>query len=195
MANPRRLLVIALIVTGVLRLPAFRWDVISNDEAISDAMGHDIALGGVVYRSTVGHKPPALADTYAAARAISAAAGGGGATAMTLVHALGLLAAVGTAAALGTPSEEDPTVDPTSHAVRGAEAMAVEDLDRNRPALLLDTAPHDVKHDGRFPFHRWPALGADVDAHLPSRPDRRGRRVLPPRRLIRPPFSAARVRA
>jgi hypothetical protein len=64
-----------------------------------------------------------------------------------------------------TPSEEDPRVDPTPHAVRGAEAMAVEDLARNRPALLLDTAPHDVKHYGRFPVHRWPALGAYVDAH------------------------------
>jgi hypothetical protein len=96
----RSLFRLALIVTAVLRLPAFRWDVISDDEAIYDTMGHDIALGGVMYRTTVDHKPPGLAYTYAGARTISAATGAGGARAMTLIHALGLLAAVGTAAAL-----------------------------------------------------------------------------------------------
>jgi hypothetical protein len=87
----------ACAVCVVLRLPAFRYDVISDDEAIYDAMARTLAAGGVMYRDAVDHKPPGLAYTYAFLHRL---AGGDGALAMTLVHLLGVLAAVGTCLAL-----------------------------------------------------------------------------------------------
>ena len=80
-----------------LRLPAFRYDVISDDEAIYHAMGRTLAAGGVMYRDAVDHKPPGLAYTYAILQRL---AGGHDARAMVLVHLLGLLAAAGTCLAL-----------------------------------------------------------------------------------------------
>jgi hypothetical protein len=84
-------------VCVVLRLPAFRYDVISDDEAIYDAMARTLAAGGVMYRDAVDHKPPGLAYSYALLHRLS---GGDGALAMALVHLLGMLAAVGTCLAL-----------------------------------------------------------------------------------------------
>jgi hypothetical protein len=80
-----------------LRLPAFRYDVISDDEAIYHAMGRTLAAGGVMYRDAVDHKPPGLAYSYAILQRL---AGGNDARAMALVHLLGLLAAAGTCLAL-----------------------------------------------------------------------------------------------
>lgn len=90
-------LLLACVVAAGLRLPAFRYDVISDDEAIYHAMARTLAHGGVMYREAVDHKPPGLAYTYAAAQRL---AGGDGARAMALVHLAGLLAAVSTCAAL-----------------------------------------------------------------------------------------------
>jgi hypothetical protein len=53
-----------LIFVAVLRLPALIWPVISDDEAIYDAMAHVINSGGVMYRDTVDHKPPGLVFIY-----------------------------------------------------------------------------------------------------------------------------------
>jgi hypothetical protein len=90
-------LAVACSLCAALRLPSFRYDVISDDEAIYDAMARTIAAGGVMYRDAVDHKPPGLAYTYAL---LQRAASGDGVIAMGLVHLLGLLAAVGTCLAL-----------------------------------------------------------------------------------------------
>ena len=81
----------------VTRLPALRHDVISDDEAIYDAMGRTLADGGVMYRDTVDHKPPGLAYTYALVRMMC---GGSTRLAMDAVHVLGLLVVLCTAFAL-----------------------------------------------------------------------------------------------
>ena len=96
----RRGLAIALVVAALVRLPAFGYDVISDDEAIYDTMGHTIADGGVMYHDTVDHKPPGLAYTYAACRAAAGTGPGAAAHSLALVHLVGLLAAAATAAAL-----------------------------------------------------------------------------------------------
>jgi hypothetical protein len=82
---------------AALRLPAFEYGVISDDEAIYDAMAGTLASGGVMYRDAVDHKPPGLAYTYAILHRV---AGGNGVRAMALVHLLGLAAAVATCLAL-----------------------------------------------------------------------------------------------
>ena len=81
----------------VTRLPALRNDVLSDDEAIYDAMGRTLAEGGVMYRDTVDHKPPGLAYTYALVRVLC---GGRTRLAMDAVHGLGLLVVLCTAFAL-----------------------------------------------------------------------------------------------
>jgi hypothetical protein len=93
----RSRLIAACLLCAALRLPAFQYGVISDDEAIYDAMAGTLAAGGVMYRDAVDHKPPGLAYTYAFLRRI---AGGNGAGAMALVHLLGLSAAVATCIAL-----------------------------------------------------------------------------------------------
>src|ERR1700694_4533950 len=79
-------LAVACAVCVVLRLPAFRYDVISDDEAIYDAMARTLAAGGVMYRDAVDHKPPGLAYTYALLQRL---AGGDGVLGMGLVPLLG----------------------------------------------------------------------------------------------------------
>ncbi|MSP62360.1 MAG: hypothetical protein EXR72_18910 [Myxococcales bacterium] len=87
-------LALACLVCAALRLPALRWDVISDDEAIYDAMARTVAAGGVMYRDTVDHKPPGLVYSYAAIyRALD---GASYQTGITAVHLFGLLAAVAT---------------------------------------------------------------------------------------------------
>lgn len=81
----------------VTRLPALRYDVISDDEAIYEAMGRTIADGGVMYRDTIDHKPPGLAYTYALVRI---ACGGRSRLAIDAIHVLGLLVVLVTALAL-----------------------------------------------------------------------------------------------
>jgi hypothetical protein len=96
-ASTRTRLVAACLLCAALRLPALEYGVISDDEAIYDAMAGTLASGGVMYRDTVDHKPPGLAYTYALLHRV---AGGNGARAMALVHLLGLAAAVATCLAL-----------------------------------------------------------------------------------------------
>lgn len=104
MAHPRvtwhraawaRLLLVCLVGTA-LRLPSFRYTVISDDEAIYDAMAHAVTAGGVMYRDTVDHKPPGLTYTYALAQAIAP----GWSASMAVVHLFGILAVLGTALGL-----------------------------------------------------------------------------------------------
>jgi hypothetical protein len=64
-----------------------------------------------------------------------------------------------------TPSEYDPDVDAAAAAVPGALALALEDLDRRRPALFLDTAAARLKGYGKFPLRRYPELAAYVALH------------------------------
>lgn len=97
----RARLALACLACALVRLPAFRYDVLSDDEAIYDAMARVVTDGGVMYRDTVDHKPPGLVLAYATAQRIVRALGGGiGAHGMDAVHLLGLLAAVATGLAL-----------------------------------------------------------------------------------------------
>jgi len=95
-SSTRTRLVAAGLLCAALRLPALEYGVISDDEAIYDAMAGTLASGGVMYRDAVDHKPPGLAYTYALLHRV---AGGDGVRAMALVHLLGLAAAVATLAA------------------------------------------------------------------------------------------------
>ena len=88
-----------LIFVAVLRLPALIWPVISDDEAIYDAMAHVINSGGVMYRDTVDHKPPGLVFIYSLLErpfaGMSLVAGDQGG--IFAVHLYGILLAVLTA--------------------------------------------------------------------------------------------------
>jgi hypothetical protein len=90
---------LALALAVVLRLPAFAWGVISDDEAIYDAMAQVVNRGGVMYRDALDHKPPGLVYVYAAVERI-AGAHASPALRIGLVHLLGLLLALLTAAGL-----------------------------------------------------------------------------------------------
>jgi hypothetical protein len=75
--------------------------VLSDDEAIYHAMAAELRAGGVMYQTTVDHKPPGLAYTYAAAERLAVALGGTAeGLGMAFVHLLGALFAVGTCLAL-----------------------------------------------------------------------------------------------
>jgi hypothetical protein len=84
----------------VLHLPAFRYQLLSDDEAIYDAMAQVVSRGGVMYRDTVDHKPPGLAYTYAAVRSAVEHLGGGFPLVLTGVHLVGLVVVVATCWAL-----------------------------------------------------------------------------------------------
>ena len=91
---------LACLVVAFLHLPAFRYELISDDEAIYDAMGQVVSRGGVMYRDTVDHKPPGLVLTYASVRGVVEHFGGSFAHVLAAVHVLGLVAAVLTCAGL-----------------------------------------------------------------------------------------------
>jgi hypothetical protein len=64
----------------------------------------------------------------------------------------------------GTPSEHDPAaVD--GRGVADAWPLLLEDLERRRPRVFVDTAAGAVKGYGRFPLARYPSLAAYVAAH------------------------------
>jgi hypothetical protein len=88
------------LVAAVLHLPAFRYELISDDEAIYDAMAQVVARGGVMYRDTVDHKPPGLVYTYAGVRWLVTHLGGTFPEVLASVHLLGLLFAAATSAVL-----------------------------------------------------------------------------------------------
>jgi hypothetical protein len=92
--STRAWLGLACLVCLATRAPTLRYGVISDDEAIYDAMSRSVAAGGTMYRDTVDHKPPGLVYTYAAARSLV------GERAMDGVHLYGILAAILTCLAL-----------------------------------------------------------------------------------------------
>ncbi len=101
MTRAWRALWFALAVALLLRLPALRYGVLSDDEAIYHAMAAELRAGGVMYQTTVDHKPPGLAYTYAAAERVAVALGGTAeGLGMALVHLLGALFAAGTCLSL-----------------------------------------------------------------------------------------------
>jgi hypothetical protein len=90
----------AFLLSALLHLPAFRYELISDDEAIYDAMAQVVARGGVMYRDTVDHKPPGLVYTYAAVRWVVEHLGGTFPQVLAGVHLVGLLFAAATSAVL-----------------------------------------------------------------------------------------------
>jgi hypothetical protein len=100
LSSPPGALSVALGLSAFLHLPAFRYDLISDDEAIYDAMAQVVVRGGVMYRDTVDHKPPGLVYTYGAVRHLVGSLGGTFSQVMAGVHLLGLLFAAATAAVL-----------------------------------------------------------------------------------------------
>ena len=142
--SPRAGLLLACTLAAVLRLPSFLYGVISDDEAIYDAMARTLAHGGVMYREAVDHKPPGLAYTYALFQML---AHGNGALSMALVHLCGLLAVVLTCVALFQIArrvlpEEQQIWPPLLYAVfsacmQPADALAVNgELLMNLPVAL-----------------------------------------------------------
>jgi hypothetical protein len=91
---------VACVVVAFLHLPAFRYELISDDEAIYDAMAQVVSRGGVMYRDTVDHKPPGLVFAYASVRRAVEHFGGSFSQVLGGVHLLGLVAAVVTCAGL-----------------------------------------------------------------------------------------------
>jgi hypothetical protein len=94
------------LVAIALRLPTFRYPLVSDDEAIYDAMAQVVVRGGVMYRDTVDHKPPGLTYTYSAVRALVDSLGGSFGAVMTGVHVVGVLAVVLTCVALHAIARE-----------------------------------------------------------------------------------------
>ena len=90
----------ACLVAAVLHAPAFRYELISDDEAIYDAMAQVVTRGGVMYRDTVDHKPPGLVYSYAAVRSAFEHFGASFSEVMAGVHLVGLLVTVATCAVL-----------------------------------------------------------------------------------------------
>ena len=100
LSRPAGAVAAAVGLSALLHLPAFRYELISDDEAIYDAMAQVVARGGVMYRDTVDHKPPGLVYTYAAIRWVVDHLGGTFPQVLAGVHLVGLLVAAGTSAAL-----------------------------------------------------------------------------------------------
>jgi hypothetical protein len=91
---------IGCLAAVVLHLPAFRYQLLSDDEAIYDAMAQVVSRGGVMYRDVVDHKPPGLVYTYAAVRSVVEHLGGGFPLVLAGVHLVGLAFVVATCWAL-----------------------------------------------------------------------------------------------
>lgn len=91
---------LASVAAVVLRLPTFRYALVSDDEAIYDAMAQVVSHGGTMYRDTVDHKPPGLVYTYSAVRGLTEHLGCPFSSALTGVHVLGIAVVVATCLAL-----------------------------------------------------------------------------------------------
>lgn len=91
---------VGCLAAALLHLPAFRYQLLSDDEAIYDAMAQVVSRGGVMYRDTVDHKPPGLVYTYAAVRSVVEHLGGGFPLVLAGVHLLGIAFVVATCWAL-----------------------------------------------------------------------------------------------
>jgi hypothetical protein len=92
--------VFACAVAALLHAPAFRYELISDDEAIYDAMAQVVSRGGVMYRDAVDHKPPGLVYAYASVRSLVEHFAGSFQEVLFGVHLLGLLVAMATCAVL-----------------------------------------------------------------------------------------------
>jgi hypothetical protein len=64
-----------------------------------------------------------------------------------------------------TPSEYDPDVDPSRGVVPEAMDMALADLERLKPRLIVDTAAAGLKGYGKFPIARYPKLAHYLQIH------------------------------
>lgn len=64
-----------------------------------------------------------------------------------------------------TPTEYDQNVDPSRAVVPQALDMALSDLERLKPRLIVDTAAAGLKAYGKFPLARYPRLEAYVKNH------------------------------
>jgi hypothetical protein len=100
----------ACLAAVALRVPTFRYPLVSDDEAIYDAMAEVVARGGTMYADTVDHKPPGLVYTYAAVRSLVLHLGGSFAATMASVHVVGVLFVVLTCVALDGVARE--TLEP-----------------------------------------------------------------------------------
>ncbi len=94
------------LVAVALRVPTFRYSLVSDDEAIYDAMAQVVVRGGTMYRDTVDHKPPGLAYTYSAVHALITHLGGSFGAVMASVHVLGIAVVVLTCVALHAVARE-----------------------------------------------------------------------------------------
>jgi hypothetical protein len=64
-----------------------------------------------------------------------------------------------------TPSEYDPNFDPAANVLPEAMSLALGDLERKRPAWIVDTAAAGLKSYGKFPIAKYPALAAYLALH------------------------------
>jgi hypothetical protein len=131
----------ACLAAVVLRLPTFRYPLVSDDEAIYDAMAQVVTRGGVMYRDAVDHKPPGLTYTYSAIRALVEHLGGSFAAVLASVHVFGILAVVLTCVALHAVAREvlEPrlaTIPPLLYAFTSAASVPPDSLAVNGELLM-----------------------------------------------------------
>jgi len=137
---------VACFVAAGLRLPILRYRLVSDDEAIYDAMAQVVVRGGVMYRDTVDHKPPGLVYTYSAVRGLITHLGGSFASVMTGVHVLGVAVVVLTCVALHAIAREclEPrlaALPPLLYAFASAASVPPDSLAVNGELLMnLPTA-------------------------------------------------------
>jgi len=132
---------LAIAVAVGLRLPTFRYPLVSDDEAIYDAMAQVVVRGGTMYRETVDHKPPGLTYTYSAVRALVTHVGGSFGAVMTGVHATGILFVVLTCVALHAVAREtlEPRlapIPPLLYAFASATSVPPDSLAVNGELLM-----------------------------------------------------------
>ena len=139
----------ACVIAILLRLPLFRYPLVSDDEAIYDAMARVVAHGGTMYADTVDHKPPGLVYTYSAIRWLIDHVGGPSSLVMNAVHAVGILVVVLTCLALHAIARELlpkgraelATVPPLLYALASAASVPPDALAVNGELLMnLPTA-------------------------------------------------------
>lgn len=90
----RRLVIVVLALTAVLRLPAFFVDVFNSDETFLATQGQVIRAGGDLYREAADRKPPLVPYVYATVQALT------GTTDLWSVRVAAMLAAAATAVLL-----------------------------------------------------------------------------------------------
>lgn len=58
----------------------------------------------------------------------------------------------------GTPAAKDPRIDTSAYIMPGSWAMFFEDMERARPAYVVDTSPGNHHDYGKYPLAGFPAL-------------------------------------